>query len=205
MAKLKVSREQMEALATQMNEGVVTGDGTTVKVEPAIDFGKKISDTKLRKALEGELPEVQGDDKFTDENWATINLLNGVEPAAVEEPATEEKTDEAPVEEPEPEKEEKPEKKAPAKKVEKTTEKAADKSAKKGIRYTRSEALADALKAGPGTKKEIVDRSDALFVKNADGKPNQVVSEAMYRYGVPLLKLLGFAEENDGVVELVVK
>lgn len=116
--------------------------------------------------------------------------------------------------EPEEEIEDEEEEEKPAKKPSKGAKEAPKKAAKgkakaepkkaKKIKYTRSEALVDALKffKKGATKKEIVEKSDELYVAQG-GDSGMVVSEAMFRYGVPILLLLEHIELNDGKYKLV--
>lgn len=81
--------------------------------------------------------------------------------------------------------------KAPAKGKAKEEPKKAEKPAKtgptkNGERYTRSNALVEALDNGGGTKQEIVKAADELFVK-CGGNSNMTVMELQYRFTMPAL------------------
>lgn len=71
-------------------------------------------------------------------------------------------------------------------------------------RYTRSHALVDALKQGPGNKEYIVELADKLYKeKNPSSKESTskhsefFVSEVQFRYAVPSLLLFGVLNVND--------
>lgn len=114
----------------------------------------------------------------------------------------------------EPEEEEEEEEEKPAKKAAKGAKEAPKAKAKgkakvepkkgKKVKYTRSEALVDALKSFKkgATKKEIVLKSDELYVEKG-GDSGLYVSEVMFRYTMPALLLLGHAEQNDDKYKLV--
>lgn len=71
-------------------------------------------------------------------------------------------------------------------------------------RYTRSHALVDAIKAGPGNKEYLVELSDKLYrERNPDAKESGskhspvFVAEVQFRYAVPALLLFGVMNLNN--------
>lgn len=89
------------------------------------------------------------------------------------------------------------------KKVSKKKTKATPKKDKADVqKYTRSHALVDAFKMGGGTKQEMIKNADELYVKNGNGG-NLNVSEALLRYVMPTLLILGVVSETEkGVYQL---
>lgn len=78
----------------------------------------------------------------------------------------------------------------------KKPEKKQKKAAKQAPSYTRSHALIDALKqTGTGTREEIVNVADTLFVENG-GNSNQNVSSYMFGYVMPSLIILGHVTKD---------
>ena len=68
---------------------------------------------------------------------------------------------------------------------------------KNNNRYTRSNALVDAFKEGDATKKELIERAHRLWM-NSGGNDKPKVAEALLRYVMPSLLLLGVVEEMEG-------
>ena len=186
--EMEIKREDLVALIEEMNK--------VMDLDPAIEASEKSSIDGLKKLIhdncydKGEC-QVFDTDKFSPEAWETLTAL-GVRPVvtkkAKDKPAKAEKTEK-------PAKAGKTEKPA---KAEKTKKEKAEKPAatKKGATdYTRSHALIDALKGAAGTREEIVDRADSLFV-DSGGKTNQNVSNYMFGYVMPSLKILGIVRQT---------
>jgi len=77
-----------------------------------------------------------------------------------------------------------------------------NKSKEKKIKYTRSNALIDALKMGKNTKKELVENANKLYVENG-GSDNSNVAKALLGYVMPSLLILGIIKEIEkGVCQL---
>lgn len=209
--------EEHKALAREMNE--------VMKLDPPIKFSKKTTADELLEIIKNEAtgniyeidfePDPEDDsvivfsEKAEDDFKALgIEVLPGSppDPAAEADEPDEEVIEEKPAAKPDTKKGGK--KEEPTKKDEKPAAKKADKKAdakkeeptkkEKEPEYTRSEAFVDALKKG-GTKKEIIDNSDALFVKEG-GESNHNVARAVFGYAMNPLLLLGHVTVNkDGV------
>lgn len=172
-------------------------------IEVAEDEGSEDSEEETEEEPEDAEPEEEVEEEEEEEK-----PKKGAK-GEKEEPKKAAKGKKVDVEEEEEEEEEKPAKK-PSKGAKEAPKKAAKGKAKaepkkaKKVKYTRSEALVDALKffKKGATKKEIVEKSDELYVAQG-GDSGMVVSEAMFRYGVPTLLLLEHIELNDGKYKLV--
>lgn len=232
-AQLTASREELEALAKEMN-GVMG-------LDPAIKIGRKVADDALLDSIKEQMEEITssdfevlgdgeaGTDFFSDEAAATLKALGFDVPEKEEsDEADEPEEDEEPEEEEEevkkdnkkeaPEKTKPVDKKAAAKEVVEEEKPAPKKDVVKDVQmkgkvkvalkrndkkvkesYTRSNALADALHATaktPMSKGEICKMSDDLYVKNG-GETSAYVSEAMFRYGISTMLVLGVVLRTD--------
>jgi vacuolar-type H+-ATPase subunit I/STV1 len=82
-------------------------------------------------------------------------------------------------------------------KVDKPVKEKKTKTASKEKKYTRSNALIDALKKfSGGTREEIVNNADVLFTENG-GNTNTNVSNYMFGYVMPSLIILGIVSKSD--------
>lgn len=63
--------------------------------------------------------------------------------------------------------------------------------------YTRARAFVDALNEGAGSKQELMERADELYVEKTGGESNLTVTEVTFRYTMPVLLIKGFVKKDD--------
>lgn len=169
--------------------------------KPAPKKGAKGKKEEPKKAAKGKKVDVEEEEEEEEEKPKKSAKGKGKKA----EPEEEVEDEEEEVEDGEEKPAKKPSKgaKEAPKKAAKGKAKAEPKKAKK-VKYTRSEALVDALKffKKGATKKEIVEKSDELYVAQG-GDSGMYVSEVMFRYTIPALLLLEHIELNDGKYKLV--
>jgi hypothetical protein len=210
MAKKKVTREELNTLAAEVN--------AVLNLENPIKFGKKITDEDLTDAIiaqcKGNVYEIDFIEDDEDPNIPIyseemkvvfgslgIKVEKGSPPALVEEDDdienvddSEEDADESEVEEIEPVKKGAAKKDAPVKEVAKS---APAKKAKVEKTYTRWNAFADVVKSG---KKmgvdDIATKADALCVKNGKNS-NMNESKKTVDLSIKIAVALGHGEFAD--------
>lgn len=218
MARKKVevpTREELSALVDELN--------SILGLDPAIKVSKKMTDEELIEKIkeiatdnvyESDCKALSDDDvegeHFYSEDAVKVFGMLGIEIAAGSPP---EQSTESPAEVKEEVEEKAPakgkkEKAAPAEKPAKEKkEKAApvkEKKEKKERKYTRANAIVDAIEAGDGTKEEIIKKSNELFMKNnPDAEDSPMSAKGMFNCVIPTLVAAGYITYDKGIIKLV--